>query len=610
MGSGYPSRARKTERIRADAKRAEAKNASPQGNGMEATRLRIGEIFIREKLVTAQQLDEIEEIQRQLQRQGGARATIGELLVQRGLITPRDRDRCLAMYLDYPYIDVGEITPDREALDLLQSDFAKKHKVLPIHRENGSLSLVTTVPPNIHVLDEIRALSGAKELKVQVGAEEDILQSIDQHYRTNEQIKDQMVGIMQTLSASGQVVFKEERVESEDLAVDTAESEVIRIANLIITIGLEQKASDIHIQPAKDKVRVRYRVDGILRDEFSVPNALKGAVLSRIKIMARMDIANRRSAQDGRITAHFDGLDYDFRVASLPSVYGEKVVIRILDKSSLTLGLGNLGFLPDNLRRLRDMFTRPYGILLVTGPTGSGKSTTLYSVLNEINTEDVNIITVEDPVEYNLDGITQVQVNNAAGLTFAAALRNILRQDPDIIMLGEIRDQETATIACEAALTGHLVLATLHTNNAASAPTRLVDLEVEPVMISTALIGVLAQRLVRRLCPFCKEEYELSKDVMEKFNFHSEEGRSVRLYRPSSKGCHRCKMGYKGRTGVHELLTVDEDIRHLILKRSGSFDIMQTAVRTDMSTLSDDVRAKMLMGLTSLEEAIRVIYVD
>jgi type IV pilus assembly protein PilB len=406
------------------------------------------------------------------------------------------------------------------------------------------------------------------------------------------------------------VTFKEEKNESEDLAVDTAESEVIRITNMIMSRGLEQKASDIHIQPSKDKVRIRYRVDGILRDDFTVPNAIRGAILSRIKIMAKMDIANRRSAQDGRITANYEGTDYDFRVASLPGVYGEKVVIRILDKSSLSLGLGSLGFLPDNLQRLRDMFSRPYGILLVTGPTGSGKSTTLYSVLNELNTEDVNIITVEDPVEYNLEGITQVQVNPAAGLTFAAALRNILRQDPDIVMLGEIRDQETATIACEAALTGHLVLATLHTNDAASAPTRLVDLEVEPVMISTALIGVLAQRLVRKLCPFCKEEYELSKDVMERFDFTSRDDRGVRLYRPSPKGCNRCKMGYKGRTGVHELMPINESIRSLIMKRTGSYEIKQSGMQSGMLTLADDVKAKMLMGVTSLEEALRVIYVD
>jgi type IV pilus assembly protein PilB len=291
-------------------------------------------------------------------------------------------------------------------------------------------------------------------------------------------------------------------------------------------------------------------------------------------------------------------------------VYGEKVVIRILDKSALTLGLSNLGFLPHNLNGMRELFTRPYGILLVTGPTGSGKSTTLYSVLNELNTEDKNIITVEDPVEYNLDGITQVGVNNMAGLTFAGALRNILRQDPDIIMLGEIRDRETATIACEAALTGHLVLATLHTNDAAGAITRLVDLEVEPVMISSALNGVLAQRLVRRLCPNCREEYVPPKEILERFNFKSEEGYETRLNHPSSKGCHRCKQGYKGRTGVHELLTLDDEMRSLILKRVSSYEMKDRAVEKGMATLADDVRDKMLMGQTSLEEALRVIYVD
>ena len=572
----------------------------------DSGRLRIGEILLQEGLVTSAQLAEVE----QLQQQSSTRGKIADLLVQQGIITPKDRDRCLALYFEYPFVDdMSNLNPQQIALDAIKSDFARKNLVLPILREATSLTVITKVPPELRILDEIRALCGIRDVIVTVATEEELAHAISVHYRQDSEIQEQMVDMMRTLSA-GQVVFKEEKVDSEDLSADASESEVIRIANMIITRGLEQKASDIHIQPAKDHVRIRYRVDGILRDEFTVPNPLRAAVLSRIKIMARMDIANRRSAQDGRISAVHAGLEYDFRVASLPSVYDEKIVIRILDKSSLTLGLANLGFMPDNLKRLRDLVSRPYGILLVTGPTGSGKSTTLYSVLNELNTQDVNIITVEDPVEYNLEGITQVQVNNAAGLSFAAALRNILRQDPDIIMLGEIRDQETATIACEAALTGHLVLATLHTNDAASAATRLTDLEVEPVMISSALIGVLAQRLIRRLCPSCKEEYEPVPEVLERFQFSADSNAPIHLNRTSTKGCMRCKMGYKGRTGVHEMLTVDEDLRSLILKRAGSFEMKQAAIKNGMMTLADDVRDKMLLGQTSLEEALRVIYVD
>ena len=572
-------------------------------------RRRIGEIFVGEGLVTPAQLDEVEAMQQEMQRTSSARVTIGELLVQRGLITPKERDRCLALYFEYPFVDLADLIPERDALESIKPDFAKKNLVLPLERTNDSLTVATKVAHDIRLLDEIKMLTGIKEIHIQVTVEDELSAAITEHYRGGEHIKEQITDMMKSLSDS-QVTFKEEKVESEDLAIETGESEVIRIANMIITRGLEQKASDIHIQPSKDNVRIRYRVDGILRDDLIVPNALKGAVISRIKIMARMDIANRRNAQDGRISAFHEGSEYDFRVASLPSYYGEKMVIRILDKSSLSLGLNNLGFLPNNLERLRDLISRPYGILLVTGPTGSGKSTTLYSVLNELNTEDVNIITVEDPVEYNLDGITQVQVSNAAGLTFAAALRNILRQDPDIIMLGEIRDKETAMIACEAALTGHLVLATLHTNDAASAATRLNDLEVEPVMISSALIGVLAQRLVRRLCPFCKEEFEPEKEVMERFNFNVDSDRNFKLSRANTKGCNRCKLGYKGRTGVHELLTVDEDLRKMILKRSGSHDMKESAVNSGMLTLADDVRDKMLLGQTSMEEALRVIYVD
>lgn len=566
---------------------------------------RIGDLFVHKGLVSPEQMEEILE----LQKQSSTRVTIGELLVQRGMITNKDRDQCLAELLEYPFIELSTVTPDPDALDLLKPDYARKNKVLPLFRENGTLTIATTVPPNVYIQDEIRAFTGVREVKLQVTSEEELIQAIGDHYRSSEQMKEQMADIMRSLSAQQAPTLHEES-QTEDLALDTDESEVIRIANMIIARGLDQKASDIHIQPSKDRVRVRYRVDGLLRDDFSFPNTVKNALLSRLKIMSGMDIANRRTAQDGRISRNYDGVDFDFRVASIPGVYGEKIVIRILDKSALSMGLNNLGFLPYNLTRLRDLYTRPYGILLVTGPTGSGKSTTLYSVLNELNTEDKNIVTVEDPVEYNLDGITQVGVSNAAGLTFAAALRNILRQDPDIIMLGEIRDRETATIACEAALTGHLVLATLHTNDAAGAVTRLVDLEVEPAMISSALIGVLAQRLVRRLCPVCREEYIPPKEILERFSFKSEEGRETRLFYPQTKGCGRCKMGYKGRTGVHELLTVDDEMRNRILRRSSSHDLSAYAVECGMTTLADDVRDKMLMGQTSLEEALRVIYVD
>ncbi|MBW3623568.1 MAG: GspE/PulE family protein [Armatimonadetes bacterium] len=565
---------------------------------------RIGDLFVQKGLVTPEQMDEIQD----LQKQSSSKVTVGELLVQRGLITPKDRDRCLAELLEYPFVDLSGVTPDREALDLLKPDYARKHKVLPLYKEFGLLTVVTTVPPNIYIQDEIRALSGVKEVQLQVATEEELLQAIGDHYRSGEQMKEQMADIMRSLSAH-QVLLEDEKT-TEDLAIDADESEVIRIANMIIARGLDQKASDIHVQPARDRVRVRYRVDGILRDDFSFPPTVKNALLSRLKVMSGMDIANRRTAQDGRITRTYDGTDFDFRVASIPGVYGEKIVIRILDKSALTLGLSNLGFLPENLKRLRDLYARPYGIVLVTGPTGSGKSTTLYSVLNELNTEDKNIVTVEDPVEYNLDGITQVGVNNQAGLTFAAALRNILRQDPDIIMLGEIRDRETATIACEAALTGHLVLATLHTNDAAGAVTRLTELEVEPAMISSALNGVLAQRLVRRLCPGCREEYSPPREILQRFNFSTDEENDVRLFHNSPKGCPKCKLGYKGRTGVHELLAVDEEMRSMILKRVSSYEMKDCAVRNGMTTLADDVRDKMLMGQTSLEEALRVVYVD
>ena len=358
---------------------------------------------------------------------------------------------------------------------------------------------------------------------------------------------------------------------------------------------------------------MRYRIDGVLMETMRLPRKVVAPLTNRMKIMSNMDIAEKRAPQDNRISATIGGKPYDFRVSTLPTVYGEKVVMRVLDKSGINVGLERLGFLPENLAKVEDLASRSYGIILVTGPTGSGKSTTLYSILNQISDGQNNIITIEDPVEYELDGINQCGVNNRAGMTFSAGLRAMLRQDPDVIMIGEMRDNETATIAMEAALTGHLVLSTLHTNDAPSAATRLIDMEVEPFLISSSIVGVLAQRLVRQICPHCKEPETIHRDQLIRYgfpinpNFAEETGGTITVFKGS--GCDKCKQtGYKGRTGIHELMMMTDAIRDEILKKSASHQIRQLAVDAGMKTLQMDALMKILMGVTTVDEVLRVVY--
>jgi type IV pilus assembly protein PilB len=399
----------------------------------------------------------------------------------------------------------------------------------------------------------------------------------------------------------------DDEVSIEELRELSEEAPVVRLANLIITRGIQDGCSDVHMEPGKSSLKVRYRIDGIMQDGLVVPRKAQASLISRIKIMADMDIAEKRAPQDGRISALVDGKQFDFRVSTLPSIYGEKIVLRVLDKSSVMIGLNKLGFLPKTQEMFESVISRTYGIILVTGPTGSGKSTTLYSVLSKLNTGENNIITIEDPVEYELAGITQTQVNVKAGLTFAAGLRTMLRQDPDVIMVGEIRDRETATIAIEAALTGHLVLATLHTNDAPSAVTRLTEMGVEPFLIASSLVGVLAQRLLRVICPRCKESYVPPRDAVKRLGMNIDDSSEVTFFR--GRGCDYCKgNGYKGRIGIYELMPVVEKVRDLILAKASSFAIREAAIEVGMSCLRDDAMEKILLGMTTLEESLRVMY--
>lgn len=569
-----------------------------------------GEHFVTEGLITAEDL----ELALQKHRELGGSEPIARLLVSMGLVSERDRVRCLGKVWGIQYIDIGDVTPQPEALQVITPQVAKRFKCVPIERQGDRLVVAMVNPLDIFVIDELRLTTGL-EIEATIAIEEDLIAALSNHYKIDVNVNDAIAGVMKDFDSDDIEINKDgdDDLSEAELREMGEDAPIIRLANLIINQAITDKASDIHMEPGKDGMRVRYRVDGVLMEGMKLPRKVIAPLTSRMKIMSDMDIAEKRAPQDNRISATIGGKEFDFRVSTLPCVYGEKIVMRVLDKGGINVGLSKLGFLPHNMKLIEDMSSRSYGIILVCGPTGSGKSTTLYSVLNKLNTGTNNIITIEDPVEYELGGINQCGVNVRAGMTFAAGLRAMLRQDPDIIMVGEMRDKETSTIAMEAALTGHLVLSTLHTNDAPSAVTRLIDMEVEPFLISSALIGVLAQRLVRQICSHCKESYPAQRESLLRYGFPlpdeigADTGGEITLFK--GKGCDHCKgSGYKGRTGIHELMLLSDEIRDEILKRGPAHVVRNLAVQVGMKTLQMDAVSKILMGVTSVDEVLRVIY--
>jgi type IV pilus assembly protein PilB len=568
-----------------------------------------GDVFVSEGLINDDQLKLAQDKQREL----GGHDPIARVLVSMGLIAERDRVRCLGKVWGVPFVDLGDCVPRPEALQMLSPQLAKKFKAIPIDRDAKKLVVAMANPLDVFVIDELR-LTTALEIEPMIAVEEDLNAALGSYYKVDVNVNDALAGVIKDFE--GDVEFAnvpEEELSEEQLRELGEDAPIIRLANLIINQAIQDKASDIHIEPMKDCLRIRYRVDGVMMDGMRLPKKVIPPLTSRMKIMSEMDIAEKRVPQDNRISATIGGKEFDFRVSTLPIQYGEKIVMRVLDKGGINVGLSKLGFLPDNMRVIEDMCSKSYGIILVTGPTGSGKSTTLYSILNKISNGENNIITIEDPVEYELDGINQCGVNKKAGMTFAAGLRAMLRQDPDVIMVGEMRDTETATIAMEAALTGHLVLSTLHTNDAPSAPTRLVDMDVEPFLISSSIVCVLAQRLVRTICSNCKEPYHASRESLLRYGFPlpeeigAETHGDLTLFK--GRGCDHCrKTGYRGRTGVHELMVFTDDIRDRVLERAPSHILRQLAVQNGMKTLQMDAVLKILSGVTTVDEVLRVIY--
>ncbi len=557
---------------------------------------RLGDSLIEAGVINSEQLSTA------LTEQKKAGEKLGETLVRLGYCTNEDIIEVLSEQMGIPFVRLDRTVINEEVVRLISKDVALRYKVMPLFKVENVLNLAMEDPLDFFVIDEIEFQTGL-EVSQFIAPKEDVIDAIEKYYGAEDKNKVQM----EKFKSSDSGDKKETGSSKIDIGISEEDSPAIEIVNLILKQAINDKASDIHIEPEEDELRVRFRIDGILHEVMKPPKNLESAIISRLKIMAKLDIAERRIPQDGRIELHYEKKDIDVRVSTLPTVFGEKIVMRLLDKSNVMMKLEKLGFADELLYNFRKLIVKPHGIILVTGPTGSGKTSTLYAALNEINTLDQNIITLEDPVEYQLKIINQVQVNPSVGLNFASGLRSILRQDPDVIMVGEIRDKETAEIAIEAAMTGHLVFSTLHTNSASGAVARLVDMGVEPFLISSSVIGVIGQRLVRKICSSCKEEYEPDKEIIEELALDV----NKKWIFSRGKGCKVCKgTGYKGRTGIHELLIPNDDIRKLIIEKASATEIQKIAEKGGLKTLRHDGLFKAQKGLTTLEEVIRITQED
>lgn len=544
-------------------------------------------ILVQEGLLTSEQLSTA----RKTQSENGK--PLVDVVQDLGFVSEEKIAAALAKQRGLPFQNLEGYRINASAVALISEDMARRYSVLPIDFEDNMLVVAMTDPNNIFALDDLRIVTGY-EIKPVIVTESDLDATISHYFKMNISVDKEMdIGEVEDANLS---VLKE----------ITEEAPIVKLVNLIITKAVHDKASDIHIEPQEKDLRIRYRIDGVLHEVMKSPKRIQSAIISRFKIMAGMDIAERRKPQDGHCGLTIGGKAIDFRVATLPTVYGERVVLRILEKESILLNLDDLGFISDSLTRYKSSFSKPYGAILITGPTGSGKSTTLYATLNVLNAEAKNIETIEDPVEYRLAGINQVQINTKAGLTFAMGLRAILRTSPDIVMVGEIRDRETAQIAIEAALTGHLVFSTLHTNDAPGAITRLTEMGIEPFLTSSAVDCIQAQRLARKLCSDCKEAYTPPRKSLEDIGFPLPDSEVPTLYR--AKGCSKCnETGYKGRIGIYEVMLMSETIEKLTVDRATADEIKKVAISEGMNTLRDDGFAKVLKGITSIEEIMRVI---
>jgi len=552
---------------------------------------RVGDLLILANKISESQLAEA------LRQQKKERSKcLEEILVDLGFVKESDILEVLENQLKIPSVDLANYKINPQIISFIPENIARRYSLIPIDKKDNRLIVAMSDPFNIYAIDDVRLLTGL-EIDVVVSLKSVILRTIDKFYREEKTKK-----VLEEFEEA-YIPSSIEELNDKDIS-DVNSAPVVRLVNSIVGQAIKMNASDIHIEPFKNNVKVRYRIDGDLQEIMRLPIKSHMAIVTRIKIMGKMDIAERRIPQDGRVEIGLEGKEIDLRISSLPTVYGEKIVIRLLDRNGFSFSKEDLGFEDRDLKIFDKIIKQPHGIILVTGPTGSGKSTTLYTMLKELNVQEKNIITVEDPVEYKLDGINQVQVNYKSGLTFSKALRSILRQDPDIIMIGEIRDSETAEISVRASITGHLVLSTLHTNDTASTIVRLIDMGIEPYLVSTSVIGVISQRLVKKLCPSCKSLYELSSQEKRILGLNPED--KITMYRPI--GCNKCIKGYKGRVAIFEIMDLDKDIRRLIDSRATTDEIKEAAIKNGMKTLYDNVVSLALRGITSVEEVFRIGY--
>ena len=573
---------------------------------LRKTKKSLGESLVDEGIITK---DQLKQAQAEEKRQG---LRLRQVLVKLGFIAEDDLVVFVSEKLGIPKIDLGNYLIDPKIVELVPEALARKYMAIAVLKIGNRLTCAMVDPWNIFALDELRMKTNFT-IEPAVATEGEIKKAIDQYYGA----KGSMEDLIKTLDEDKFGIKEGQEIDIKKLQGIVEEPVVIKLVNLIVVKAVKEGASDIHIEPEESVLKTRFRVDGMLHEVPSPPKHLQSAIVSRIKIMANLDIAERRKPQDGRFSIKMEGKAIDVRVSCVPTMFGENVVLRLLDVATALLTLEKLGLSKTTRDKFEKLIKRPHGIILVTGPTGSGKTTTLYAALDKINTVEKHIITVEDPVEYKLEGIRQIQINTKVDLTFANGLRSILRQDPDVIMVGEMRDFETAEIAIQAALTGHLVFSTLHTNDAPGAVTRLIDMGAEPFLVSSSVIGILAQRLVRTICPNCKEKYTPTKEELKDIGLGSEEQKGVRplfskkgsdpflFYR--GKGCDKCmKTGYKGRIGIVEFMAVDDDMRTLIIGKSSTDIIRKKAIEAGMISLKQDGIEKIRAGITTVEEVLRV----
>jgi type IV pilus assembly protein PilB len=565
---------------------------------------RLGELLVREKLITPLQL------QKAMEGQRASGARLGHQLTRLGYVDENELTAFLSKQYNVPSVNLADFEIDGEVLKLIPKELVVRHQVIPVTKAGSTLTVAMADPSNLYAIEDVRFVTNLT-IDVVVASEQAIADAIEKYYTSNVSFDDVMVDFAAKDEEDFEIASDiDEDINVLDLEKSAGDAPVVKLVNLILLDAIRKGASDIHIEPYEKQLRIRYRIDGMLYEVMKPPLKLKHAISSRLKIMSNLDIAERRLPQDGRIKLKMGkGKEMDFRVSVLPVLWGEKIVLRLLDKSNLQLDMTRLGFEERTLRDFKECIGKPYGMILITGPTGSGKTTTLYSTLSELNKSTHNISTAEDPIEYNLYGINQVQMHDEIGLNFAASLRSFLRQDPDVIMVGEIRDFETAEIAVKAALTGHLVLSTLHTNDAPSTVSRLLNMGIEPFLVASSVNIIGAQRLVRKLCADCKAPVEVPKQNLIDIGIPPEECDAVRPMRGT--GCRTCNnTGYKGRIAVYEMMVCNEDLREAILNGASTLELKREAIRQGMKTLRMSAVTKFREGMTSLEEVVRVTAPD